>query len=136
MMRLLDTDTCIYFLNQASESVVARFKQVSPSEIKLPSITVAELYYGAEKSKAKLKNQETVKNFVSTFEIIPFDEGCCETYAKIRTDLEKSGTLIGPMDLLIGSIALANNFTIVTNNTKEFERIGGLKLENWCESSK
>ncbi|MCP4666410.1 MAG: type II toxin-antitoxin system VapC family toxin [Deltaproteobacteria bacterium] len=136
MVRLLDTDTCIYFLNRASENVVARFKQLSPSAIKLPSITVAELYYGAEKSKAKLKNLETVKNFVSTFEIIPFDEGSCETYAKVRADLEKSGTIIGPMDLLIASIGLANNLVVVTNNTKEFERIGGLKLENWCESSK
>ena len=131
MIYLLDTNTCIYYLNRASERVIAHFKKLSPSKIKLPSIAVAELYYGAEKSKAKLKNWEIVENFVSTFEIIPFDERSCKMYAKVRTSLEKSGIPIGPMDVLVASISLANNFILVTNNTKEFKWIKGLKLENW-----
>ena len=131
MIRLLDTNTCIYFLNQASESIIRRFKQLSPSQITLPSITVAELYYGAEKSKSKSRNREKVKQFVSTFEIIPFDETACTTYAKVRYELERSGTPIGPMDLLIASISLAHNFVLVTNNVQEFKRVKGLKLENW-----
>ena len=132
MAHLLDTNTCIYFLNRASEKVVAHFQQLSPPEIKLSSITVAELYYGAEKSKARLNNWKNVENFVSTFEIMPFDEKSCKMYAKVRPALEKSGVPIGPMDLLIASISLANNFILVTNNIKEFERIKELKLENWC----
>lgn len=132
MIRLLDTNTCIYFLNKTFEKVVDHFRQLSPSDIKLPAITVAELYYGAEKSIAKKKNWETVQNFVSTFEIMPFDEKSCQMYAKIRTILEKSGIPIGPMDLLIASISLANSFVLVTNNIREFERIKELKLENWC----
>ena len=131
MMHLLDTNTCIYFLNRTSEKTVSQFKRLSPSEIKLPAITVAELYYGAEKSKAKKKNRTIVENFVSIFEIIPFDEKCCIIYARIRASLEKSGVPIGPMDLLIASISLSNNFILVTNNIKEFRRIKGLKLENW-----
>ncbi len=131
MIRLLDTNTCIYFLNQASERIVERFKQLSPSQIRLPSITVAELYYGAEKSKFKSRNREKAKRFVSTFEIVSFDEKACSAYAKIRYSLERSGIPVGPMDLLIASIGLAYNFTVVTNNVKEFQRVKGLKIENW-----
>ena len=131
MMRLLDTNTCIYFLNRTSERLVAQFKKYSPSQLKLASITVAELFYGAEKSKAKNKNWQNVERFVATFEIIPFDADCCKTYAQIRTILEKSGTPIGPMDLLIASLSLAHNLILVTNNTKEFKRVRKLKLENW-----
>ena len=131
MIRLLDTNTCIYFLNRASERLIAQFKRFSPTEVKLSAITVAELYFGAEKSKAKRKNWQTVESFVSTFETIPFDEKCSKIYAKIRASLERAGNPIGPMDLLIASITLANDFILVTNNTKEFNRIKKLKLENW-----
>jgi tRNA(fMet)-specific endonuclease VapC len=131
VIRLLDTNTCIYFLNQASEKIVERFKALSPSEIRLPAITVAELYYGAEKSKYKAKNRQRVKRFVTAFEIVSFDEEACDTYAKIRHSLEKSGTPIGPMDILIASISLAHNFSLVTNNVDEFKRVKGLKVENW-----
>ena len=131
MYYLLDTNTCIYFLNKSSERIISRFQELSPSVIKLPAITVAELFYGAEKSIAKKKNWEIVKTFVSNFEIVSFDANSCQVYAMIRTDLEKTGTPIGPMDLLIASISLSNNFILVTNNTKEFKRIKTLKVENW-----
>lgn len=131
MMRLLDTNTCIYFLNRASDRIIAQFKKFSPSGIKLSSITVAELFFGAEKSKAKKKNWEIVESFVSTFEIIPFDGKSSRIYAKIRASLEEAGTPIGPMDLLIASISLANGFVLVTNNIKEFKRIKKIRLESW-----
>jgi tRNA(fMet)-specific endonuclease VapC len=131
MIRLLDTNTCIYFLNRASERIIAQFKRFSPQEVKLSAITVAELYFGAEKSKAKIKNRQTVERFVSAFEAVAFDEKCSKIYAKIRASLEQAGTPIGPMDLLIASISVANGFILVTNNTKEFARIRKLKLENW-----
>lgn len=131
MIYLLDTNTCIYFLNRSSEKIISQFKRFSPAEINLPSITVAELFYGAEKSKAKKKNWAIVENFISTFEIVPFNEKSCEIYARIRASLEKSGASIGPIDLLIASISLANNYILVSNNIKEFRRIKGLKLENW-----
>jgi tRNA(fMet)-specific endonuclease VapC len=131
MQYLLDTNICIYFLNRTSERLISQFKNVSPLVIKLSTISVAELFYGAEKSNAKKKNWAIVENFVSTFEIIPFDEKSSKIYPKIRASLEKSGNPIGPMDLLIASISLANNFNLVTNNLKEFKRVKGLKVENW-----
>jgi len=131
MMRLLDTNTCIYFLNKASDRIIDQFKKFSPSRIKLSSITVAELFFGAEKSKAKKKNWQIVESFVSTFEIIPFDGESSRIYAKIRASLEEAGTPIGPMDLLIASISLANDFVLVTNNIKEFKRIKKIRLESW-----
>ena len=131
MIRLLDTNTCIYFLNRASEKIIAQFKKFTPSEVKLSAITVAELFFGVEKSKAKRKNSHIVESFISTFEIMPFDEKCSKIYSKIRASLERAGNPIGPMDLLIASISLANDFILVTNNTKEFNRIKKLKLENW-----
>jgi len=131
MIRLLDTNTCFYYLNQSSDTLVANFKRYSPSELKLSSITVAELFYGAEKSTAKKKNTAVVERFIATFEIMPFDDACCKAYANTRAYLEKSGTPIGPMDLLIASICIAHNFILVTNNTREFKRVKKLKLENW-----
>ena len=131
MAYMLDTNICIYFLNRSSKKIISKMKSLSPSDIKISTITVAELYFGAEKSKAKKKNLMIVQRFIENFEIIPFDEKCCQNYAKIRASLANSGTPIGPMDLLIASIALAHGFILVTNNVKEFKRIKGLSIENW-----
>lgn len=131
MPYVLDTNICIYFLNRSSEKIISKMKSLSPSDIKLSTITVAELFFGAEKSKAKKKNRATVRSFSENFEHLPFDKRCYHSYAKTRTDLEKSGSIIGPMDLLIASITLAHGYTLITNNIREFSRIKGLKIENW-----
>jgi tRNA(fMet)-specific endonuclease VapC len=128
---MLDTNTCIYFLNRSSERIISKLKSLSPSDIRLSTITVAELFFGAEKSRARKKNWTIVEDFVGNFELLPFDGKCCQNYAKIRTSLEKSGSPIGPMDLLIASITLEHNLRLVTNNVKEFGRIKGLRVENW-----
>ena len=131
MSYLLDTNTCIYFLNRSPEKIISRMKSLTPSNIKLSSITVAELFFGAEKSKAQKKNRTIVQGFIGNFELIPFDEKCCQNYAKTRAALEKSGSPIGPMDLLIATITITHNLILVTNNVAEFKRIKGLNLENW-----
>ena len=131
MSYLLDTNTCIYFLNRSSENIIARMKSLLPTDIKLSSITIAELLFGAEKSKAKKRNKAIVEAFTHHFEQIPFDSKCCRNYAEIRSSLQKKGAPIGPMDLLIASIALTNHLTLVTNNVKEFKRVKGLIIENW-----
>jgi tRNA(fMet)-specific endonuclease VapC len=131
MKYILDTNTCIYFLNKSSENIISRMKLLSPTDIKLSSITVAELLFGAEKSSAKKKNKEIVRRFTNNFEQIPFDNPCCQHYAEIRNSLEKKGASIGPMDLLIASISLTHNMVLVTNNVKEFKRVKGLMIENW-----
>ncbi len=131
MKYVLDTNTCIYFLNKSSENIMSKMKSLSPTDIKLSSITITELLFGAEKSRAKKKNKEIVQRFADNFEQIPFDSLCCQVYAEIRNSLEKKGTPIGPMDLLIASISLTHNMVLVTNNTKEFKRVKGLMIENW-----
>ncbi len=131
MPYLIDTNTCIYFLNRSSENIISRMKSLSPADIKLSSITVAELFFGADKSKAKKKNHSVVQVFTDNFEQLPFDSQCCKNYAMIRSSLEKKGPSIGPMDLLIASITLTHNLTLVTNNVKEFKRVKGLVIENW-----
>lgn len=131
MAYLLDTNICIYFLNRSSENIITRMKNLSPTDIKLSSITVAELFFGAEKSKTKNKNLAIVEAFTRHFEQIPFDERCCRNYAEIRASLQKKGIPIGPMDMLIASISLTHNLILVTNNVKEFKRVKGLNIENW-----
>lgn len=93
----------------------------------------AELVHGVEKSKAIEKNRVVLVLLLANIEIMNFDSLAAESYGKIRADLEKAGTPIGPLDMMIAGHAKALGYTVVTNNTKEFERVKGLKLENWAE---
>jgi tRNA(fMet)-specific endonuclease VapC len=131
MKYLLDTNVCIKFLNGRSLAIKQTINDKNPDDIVLCSIVKAELFYGALKSAQPDKNIERLNRFVSQFESFPFDDDAAEAYGRIRSDLEKLGTPIGPNDLLIASIALANGIILVTNNTKEFGRIQSLTLEDW-----
>ena len=131
-MYYLDTNICIYFINGKYQSLKNKILSIPPSKIRLPSIVKAELLLGAYKSSKKKENLKRLEVFFKEFEE-PFSDQTAYIYADIRSKLEKSGTLIGPNDLLIASIVLYNNGTLVTNNTKEFKRINTLKLENWVE---
>lgn len=130
MKYLIDTNVCIKFLNGRSEKLKQKFISTDFAEICLCTIVKAELYYGAEKSQNSKTNFDNVKYFDS-FKTYSFDDQSAQIYGKIRTQLEKSGVIIGPNDLLIASIAIANNLILVTNNLKEFARIKELKLEDW-----
>ncbi len=131
MSYFLDTNICIYFLKGISKNILNKLEQMNPTKIKIPAIVKAELLFGVEKSSRKKQNEELVKNFLSPFEIVPFDEISAEYYSKVRISLEKKGISIGPNDLFIASIVLAHKGTLVTNNVKEFGRIKGLKVANW-----
>jgi tRNA(fMet)-specific endonuclease VapC len=131
MKYLLDTNVCIKFLNGRSLAIKQTINDKNPDDLVLCSIVKAELFYGALKSAQPAKNIERLNRFVSQFESFPFDDDAAESYGRIRSDLEKLGTPIGPNDLLIASIALANGVILVTNNTKEFGRIQSLTLEDW-----
>jgi tRNA(fMet)-specific endonuclease VapC len=93
-------------------------------------VVKAELFHGALKSRNE-KNLTLVKIFSTSFESLPFDDQAAEIYGHIRAALEKQGKLIGPYDLLIAAIALANNVTLVTHNLDEFKRVPNLVLEDW-----
>lgn len=129
-MYFLDTNTCIDFLRNLSDSVRKKFLSTSMEEIKIPVIVKAELLLGSYKSKNPSTLTKTVQ-LLDLFEIVPFTDEMSYTYAKIRNDLEKMGNKIGPNDLFIAATALSQNAVLVTHNTREFKRVNGLKVEDW-----
>lgn len=130
-MYYLDINTCIYFLNGKYESIKTKILTTPPSAIAIPSIVKAELLLGAYKSKNKTVNIEKVEQFLEPFEIIPFVDMMTYVYAEIRNSTESVGINIGPNDLFIASIVKFHEGVVVTNNVKEFERIDGLRIDNW-----
>jgi tRNA(fMet)-specific endonuclease VapC len=131
MTYLLDTNTCIYFLNERSESLTQRIKSTHPRAIVVCSIVKAELYYGALKSTRPVENLHKQKEFLQKFRSLPFDDHAADEYGRLRSRLEKLGTPIGPHDMLIAAIAMAHDVTVVTHNLAEFERVENLKVEDW-----
>ncbi len=130
MTRLLDTDTCIGVLRQ-KPGMVQRLSQLPPADVAVSMVTVYELFCGVEKAQDPTNERQKVERFISVIAELPLDRASAQTAARIRAELERQGTPIGPYDLLIAGQALANGFTLVTNNTSEFQRVTGLKLESW-----
>lgn len=130
MKYLLDTDICIYIINSRPPHVLARFRQEHIGQIGVSSITAAELAYGVEKSGSE-KNRLALEKFLAPLEILAFDADAFRHYGRLRADLERRGQPIGAMDMLIAAHALALGCTLVSNNTREYERVLGLYLENW-----
>lgn len=128
---MLDTNICIYIIKNKPLNVRKKLESYNFGEIAISSITVSELYYGVYKSSKQEQNLLSLNNFLSPFNIIEFDIECALAYGNIRAELENKGQIIGYMDMLIASCSLAKNFTLITNNIKEFKRIKGLKVENW-----
>lgn len=133
MKYLLDTNICIYIIKKKPQKVLEKFKQLSSGSIVISAVTVAELEYGVYKSQQIERNNKALQEFLLPLEIIPFDQKSTNIYGKIRARLEKQGKIIGGMDLLIASQALAFNLILVTNNVNEFERLSELMIENWAE---
>ena len=133
MRYMLDTNICIYAIKHKPERVLTRLQEHDPEEICISSVTYAELVHGVEKSKAVEKNRIALALLLANIEIMKVDSLAAESYGKIRAELEKSGTPIGPLDTMIAGHAQSLGFTVVTNNTKEFKRVSGLKIENWAE---
>lgn len=130
-MILLDTNICIYIINQRPPAVLARFRNYILGEIGVSSIVAAELSYGVAKT-GSARNQTALEMFLAPLEILPFDDASVWAYGKLRAELEKKGQPIGSMDTLIAAHALSLNATLVTNNVREFSRVDGLRLENWA----
>lgn len=131
MTYLFDSNTCIFLLNNSSPTLSARLQTVDPGDIALCSVVLAELTFGAYRSNRVADNLRLLQKFVAPYRSLGFDDRCVDSYGRIRSDLAQSGTPIGPMDLLIASIAITHNLTLVTNNTAGFHRVVGLSLEDW-----
>lgn len=128
---LLDTNICIYTIKKRPESVVRMVKSCHNEEICISSITIMEMEYGLQKSKAAASSRKALIDFLLPFKIIDFSAADAYEYGKIRAFLESKGMPVGPYDLQIAAQAISRNLILVTNNLKEFERIPGLKTENW-----
>ncbi len=132
MKYVLDTNICIYIIKNNPPAVQKRFSKERPGDVAISSITVAELFYGAEKSSQLDRNIISIQKFLQPLITLPFTEEAAAAYGKIRVQLERRGEPIGAMDLLIASQALTHDLILVTNNVREFQRIDSLHIENWA----
>ena len=132
MRYLLDTDICIYLIKGHPPQVLARLRQCPAGDIGISAVTLAELQFGAAKSNHPERNRQALEAFTLPLVVVPFDAAAAMAYGAIRAALVRQGTPIGAMDLLIAAQALSLQLTLVSNNSREFERVPGLQLENWA----
>jgi tRNA(fMet)-specific endonuclease VapC len=131
-MYLLDTNIISYWM-RGDQRIIEKIKCCSPTELALSTITLAEIYYGIEKSPVKKKERrKKIERIKSLLDIYPFNEHAAKAYGVIRAQLENTGRPISERDLQIASIAVANRLCVVTHNTKEFGRVQKLSVEDWA----
>ena len=130
---LLDTNICIYLIKQHPKQVIEHLRTLLVGDVAISAITLAELEYGAAKSSRPEQNREALIAFTAPLEVLPFDDNASLHYGEIRADLERSGMVIGAMDMLIAAHARSRSLKLVTNNSREFQRIHGLDIENWVK---
>lgn len=131
MIYLLDTNACITYLKVPNSPVRTRLQAQQPPDIAISTVTRVELLHGALRSHDPVRALAVHNAFLSQFPSLPLDDAAAQVAATIRADLEARGTPIGPYDVLIAAIALANHLTLVTHNTREFSRVTGLRLDDW-----
>lgn len=132
MSYMLDTNICIYAMKNKPEKVLQRLKEEINDGVCISSITLAELEYGMKHSFNPAKNEQALLRFLLPFDVLPFGAAAASEYGEIRAYLQKVGTPIDAMDMLIAAHAKSEDIVLVTNNTRGFERVVGLELENWA----
>ena len=130
---LLDTNVWIHYLKGRNATLGTRIDQTDETDLRVCSVVKAELLHGALRYAKPNDRTDRVRETLDPYDSLPFDDAAAESYARIRHDLEQQGHVIGPNDLLIAAICLANDCTLVTSNTAEFSRVPGLKCEDWCQ---
>ena len=133
MKYMLDTNTCIYIIKKKPLDVIERFNKIEISQVGISSITLSELLYGVSKSSKPEQNQMALAQFVAPLEILAYGDEAVQYYGRIRAFLEKQGTPVGSLDMLIAAHTLSLDCILVTNNEKEFNRIPELKIDNWVK---
>ena len=131
-MYLLDTNTLIYFFRQQGQ-VAAHLKNTAASQIGIPAVVLFELEYGVLRSTRPELQRQGIDTALRIYEVVSLDGVVAKSAAWIKYTLEAAGTPIGHFDLLIAGTALAHEMTLVTRNTREFERVPGLRVENWYD---
>ena len=133
MRYMLDTNICIYVIKHKPEKVFRKIQTIHPEDVCISSVTYAELVHGVEKSAAVEKNRLALSMLLANREILELNVDAADCYGKIRAGLEKKGTPISPLDMMIAGHAQSLGYTVVTNNVKEFSRVSALRIENWAE---
>ena len=133
MLYMLDTNICIYLINRRSNELLNRLRAFRTGEIGVSVVTVAELQYGVSKSGNKERNQAALEAFLLPLDIADFSFAATVVYGDIRAKLERQGQPIGPLDTMIAAHALSLDVALVTNNIREFERVRGLRVEDWTK---
>ena len=128
---MLDTDTCAFVLRRSSDALLAHIESVPVALQVMSVVTFAELLYGVQLSSKKRMNQAAVDTLTRHLAILEWSQDAAKHYAEIRADLKKKGSMIGANDLMIAAHARSLAATVVTNNTRDFARVKGLKIENW-----
>ncbi len=131
MKLLLDTNICIYIIKQQPVAVLKRFLEYQIGDIGISAVTLSELRHGVAKSSHREKNARALDEFIIPLELVSYDEPAAHVYGDIRATLEKAGTPIGSMDMLIAAKAVSLDIPLVTNNTREFLRVPSLKVIDW-----
>ena len=131
MIYLLDTNVWVQFLRQRHTRVAQRIQARQPTDLRVCSITAAELYFGCLKSSQPAAHRSKVDALLAPYICLPFDLAAAEEFAKIRQHLESQGTPIGPYDMQIAATARLHGLTLVTHNTGEFQRVPALAIEDW-----
>jgi tRNA(fMet)-specific endonuclease VapC len=130
---LLDTNICIYFIKKEPASVLKKMQRKQSGEVAISVVTLAELEFGASKSRRPELAREVLAEFTLSIPALPMGVAVCRWYAEARAALEREGRPIGANDLWIAAHALALDLTLVTNNEREFKRVAGLRVENWVK---
>ncbi len=130
-MWLLDTNICIYLIKKRPPSVLDRLRTLNIREVAISSITLAELEFGVAKSANPEVNAQALAAFVAPLGVEPFEDVAAAAYGDVRAQLERAGTPIGSLDMLIAGHALSLDATLVTNNEREFRKVAHLKVQNW-----
>ena len=128
---MLDTNTCIHIVKDRSEPVCRTLSRIAVGEVAISSIVAAELWYGVAYSGKKRQNEAALRDFLEYLGVMPWPSEAGPIYGRIRAELKKRGSPIGAMDLLIAAHAVHLNAVLVAGNTKEFQRVPDLKIENW-----
>ena len=131
MRYMLDSNICIFIIKKKPQNVLAKLKECRQDGLAISAITLAELEHGISKSAHQEKNRDSLTQFLSIVDILPFDSRAAFEYGKIHANLQKKGKLIGSLDMLIAGHAVSAGLIIVTNNVKGFERVEGLVIEDW-----
>ena len=133
MNYMLDSDVCIYLMQEDNLSLFSKLDEIDESNLFISTVVLSELQFGISNSYQKEANQSILNSFLKRLKIVSYNEKCAFYYGEIRVNLRRQGTPIGPNDLFIAAHAIAENSTLITNNTREFKRIDNLKVVSWQE---